>query len=128
MDLELDSLEVIWLEVATGDGTTLVGCCYRPPDRPVSFWTELESNLERACSGRQEMTVLVGDFNVDFTETASSTARPLEEILTRFNLRNFVTSPTRVTSSSASTLDLLLTTGTIDGACETVFVDISTHY
>ena len=44
------------------------------------------------------------------------------------NLQNFAVSPTRVTRHSASLLDLMLSTGDIDGACQTAYVDISDHY
>ena len=74
----------------------------------TGYWDGLESNLETACSGPQTTTVLVGDFNVNFNDAHAVT--PLHHVLNQFNLRNHVTSPTRVTSSTATLLDLFLST------------------
>ena len=53
---------------------------------------------------------------------------PLHHVLNQFNLRNHVTSPTRVTSSTATLLDLFLSTTPIQGVCETIHLDISDHF
>ena len=79
--------------------------------------------------GQQTATVVTGDFNVDYSKPIpNDSPNYLQHILTRFNLVNYVTSPTRVTASSASLIDLFLSTCPIDGTCETVYVDISDHY
>ena len=53
---------------------------------------------------------------------------PLHHVLNQFNLRNHVTSPTRVTSSTATLLDLFLSATPIQGVCETIHLDISDHF
>ena len=53
---------------------------------------------------------------------------PLRSIISRFNLSNYVTSPTRVTSHSATLLDLLLSSAPPVGSCETVYLDMSDHF
>ena len=127
-DLECE-LEMLWLEILApgrpGNETVLLGCCYRPPSESAGYWDGLESNLETACSGPQTTTVLVGDFNVNFNDAHAVT--PLHHVLNQFNLRNHVTSPTRVTSSTATLLDLFLSTTPIQGVCETIHLDISDH-
>lgn len=126
---DLDStLEVLWLEVATPTGTTLIGCGYRPPDMPVSYWDLFEQHLDNALQGRQATTVLVGDFNVDYTNVHAAGALHLHRILTKFNLNNYTSSPTRVTCRSAKLLDLFLSTSPIDGICATLLLDISDHF
>lgn len=127
-DLEMPDLEVLWLEVGSHKATnTLIGCCYRPPDRPSAYWDAFEHHLDRVFQGQHAATILIGDFNVDFGKRTSPGYLQFNEVLTKFNLSNHVTSPTRVTSRSATTLDLFLATIPIDGVCETVFLDISDH-
>ena len=40
-DLEMDSLELIWLEVMTLQGKILIGKAYRPPNNE-HFWSHFE--------------------------------------------------------------------------------------
>ena len=126
-DVEDPNIELLWAEVQAGNQKIMLGCCYRPPEEPVGYWGRLEQNIEQATSGPQSMTSLVGDFNVDYLDVTSATTRPQRQIMQRFNLQNFAVSPTRVTSHSASLLDLMLSTGDIDGACQTAYVNISDH-
>ena len=118
-DLE-NELELIWLEIVDQGYRTLLGCGYRPPEKPVIFWT--------ALNGQQDSTVLMGDFNVDYRNPSAPNARHLHNILTSFNLQNFVTSSTRITSTSSSMIDLLLSNNKIEGVCQIIPVDISDHH
>lgn len=127
-DLEDDALEVLWIEIKAGKDDVLLGSCYRAPDQPAAYWNILEANLETAFSGRQAMSVIVGDFNVDFTDGRGLLARPLQQILARFGLTNHVKTATRVTSRTATMLDLFLSTCALDGVCETVYLDLSDHF
>jgi len=126
-DLDTD-LEIIWLETTGHGATMLVGCAYRPPDKPVAYWDSLEEHLDHALSGCHESVVLLGDFNVDFSGGLAPPAQRFHSILTKFNLLNHVTSATRVTSSSAKILDLFLTTAPTASTCETVPIDVSDHF
>jgi len=116
-DLESNSLEILWLEVHANSDHILIGCCYRPPNMLVDYWDAVEQNFAQAFAGRQTSTLLLGDFNVDYNKPSSPEFRSLHHILTQFNLQNFVSSPTRVTSHSSSTIDLLLSTSPIHGTC-----------
>ena len=128
MDLEAAELEIVWLEVRCPGDTLLVGCGYRPPDKPVPYWDSLQENIETAMEGPQASTVLTGDFNIDYSCENSPNAQHLHRVLSCSNLRNYVTSPTRVTSHTASTIDLFLSNTPISGACETIYGDISDHF
>ena len=127
-DVECE-LEMLWLEIlAPGRHGTLLGCCYRPPNSSAAYWTALDQNIEQAVQGCQQSTVLLGDFNVDFSNPTSPSASPLYNILSHYNLCNYVTSPTRVTATSSMMLDLFLSTSPLDGTCEAIHLDISDHF
>ena len=118
-DLE-NELELIWLEIVDQGYRTLLGCGYRPPEKPVIYRT--------ALNGQQDSTVLMGDFNVDYRNPSAPNARHLHNILTSLNLQNFVTSSTRITSTSSSMIDLLLSNNKIEGVCQIIPVDTSDHH
>lgn len=127
-DLESPALELMWIDIGTGNSVIRLGCGYRPPNKPVSYWEVFDQNIQGACEGSHMSTVLIGDFNVDFTSPSCAAAAPLFEITTRSSLTNYVSSPTRVTSHSKTMLDLFFSSSAIHGPCETVQLDISDHY
>ena len=105
-DLESD-LEVLWMEVMCNRGPVLIGCVYRPPNQPINYWNDFENCLDLAFQGQQTATVVTGDFNVDYSKPIPNDSPNYHKhILTRFNLVNYVTSPTRVTAPFASLIDL----------------------
>ena len=127
-DLECE-LEMLWLDIlAPGRHGTLLACCYRPPNSSAAYWTALDQNIEETVQGCQQSTVLLGDFNVDFSNPTSPSASALYNILSHYNLCNYVTSPTRVTATSSTMLDLFLSSSPLDGTCEAIHLDISDHF
>jgi len=127
-DLERDHMEVLWIEVTSGNQRIVLGCGYRAPHHPVGYWNDLEEMLSHVVQGRQDSTVLVGDFNVDMLASTSLHQKYLHSLSTQFNLTNYVTSPTRITCNTQTLLDLYLSTTPIQGRCETVPLDISDHF
>lgn len=127
-DLECDELELLWVQLGDGANSVVLGCGYRPPNKPQSYWEKFEENVEQACSGRHASTVLIGDFNVDMLATPSAVATPFLNTLQKLSLTNYVSSPTRVTSHSQSMIDLFLSTAPLEGDCATVYLDISDHF
>ena len=127
-DLESTDLELIWIDVGSGEHTCRVGCGYCPPNMSRAYWDLLARNLETAQEGYPRSTVLIGDFNVDFTPLLRADAGCLRNIRAALSLTNRVTSPTRVTSQSQFMIDLFFTNIPIQGHCETLFLDISDHH
>lgn len=127
IDLNCD-LEMLWVDIQSHGHRTLLGTGYRPPDRPSAYWDDFQAHLEFVQQGSHDRTVLLGDFNIDYGDPTSASARPLHNVLTMCNLQNHVSSPTRVTSHSATTIDLFLTDCGISGPCRTIHLDISDHF
>ena len=63
-DLDNPQIVIMWTEVSaiSRSQTILIGCCYRPPDSPKSFYKELEDVLEK-IHGFHLPIILLGDFN-----------------------------------------------------------------
>ena len=84
---------------------------YKPPNFPKSQWKfELSSIFDAATTISNDVIVL-GDFNCDVMEPNKPPMdrRDLSDLLDIYNLENLITSPTRITKSNKTLLDLILT-------------------
>ena len=102
--------EAIWLDVNTTVGKLLVCCCYRPPNKaggpdPKLFWDGIASSLDEAHRDGYKNIVILGDLNADLS---SIPGRSLTNLCNSFNFTTHVNEPTRITSTSATILDQIL--------------------
>ena len=100
-----DEIEILWIEICISNMRAMVGVLYRPPQSNVSYWQKFENNIQPIIDLNIPI-FLGGDFNVDMLVSQSS---HLGNILTRLNLVNVVQEPTRITSTSATCIDLIIT-------------------
>lgn len=103
------STEMLWLRSRRdrNNRTFLLGCMYRPPSESVNFWQDIEQAVSYT---EGEDIVLVGDLNVDFlTTTTNAYVNMRAHLLLPLGLRNIITAPTRITPTSSTSLDCILT-------------------
>ena len=87
----------------------LVSTWYRPPDSPVSYFTEFEKMIGPFDTENLEY-FLLGDLNVDLKQSVKSSYRDkLNEIFYFYGIRPLINEPTRITETSSSLIDLCLT-------------------
>ena len=98
-----------------------------PPSALATYWDSLEVILERALEGKQDSVTVVGDFNVNCLDTTASNYRRLFQLLARFGLKNHVDSPTRITSTSSTLIDLFLSNTVNETSCSVLMTDLSDH-
>lgn len=103
-DLHVHGLEAVWVETKLGQQSFLVGSFYRP-DSPVQYWELIAESISKANDTLLNYIVL-GDFNTDYLHNPS---HHLVSILTRYQLEQLVTFPTRVTDNTSTCLDLIIT-------------------
>ena len=84
----------------------MIGCLYRPPNSSVKFWSSLEDALG-SLDGYE--VILMGDLNVDFSDQRDKNYVHMKHVCLSLNLRNLISSPTRITAATAKTLDVVLT-------------------
>jgi len=87
----------------------LVGCVYRPPSAPVSFWEQLETFIDDCMRIMKGQLILLGDFNVDVLQSnarISNHYHHLHHMCQSLHIRNTIISPTRIPSNTC--LDLIL--------------------
>ena len=111
-DINTDKdLEMIWLEVTTQHGSPniLLSCVYRPPNAHPEYFDTIVDTTEKAVSENKEV-IIIGDLNIDYSikENLNSNSIFLMESL--FGMNQLILSPTRVTLTSSSILDDILTT------------------
>ena len=83
---------------------------YRHPRSTVDFYQYFEDFLIQIDNPRYD-SVLTGDFNIDYSKVndQSSPACKLNELLSTYGLSQTIKSPTRITDSSSTIIDLTIT-------------------
>ena len=102
---EKPNLEAMWVSLNTIQGKILVCCCYRPPDRR-DFWDEFYNCLDEVKTDKVNNVFVLGDLNADF-HTANG--RKLEYLCKMQNMKCLIWEPTRITNTSATVLDQIIT-------------------
>lgn len=101
--------EAIGIEIVNKNITIL--CCYRPPCSNVAKFINILSNeigkIKQSNINRSKI-IIGGDFNIDTSE-CSANADLLNDTMQEAGLCPIVNMPTRITSTSSSTLDLIFT-------------------
>ena len=106
-ELEPADLECIVLSLKVQRGHSItVACCYRPPSSSAESWVNFESFLDHLDNDNFGRVVIVGDLNDNLLGVSRPT--PLRNILNRSHLDNHISTPTRVTATSSSLLDVAL--------------------
>jgi hypothetical protein len=86
----------------------IIVCIYRSPDGNFRvFLKNLELVIQKIQSKKKKI-VLCGDWNLNFL-IDSTRIHELENLLLSYDLINTVSSPTRITSSSESLIDVIVT-------------------
>jgi len=105
-EFEVPDLEAIWVSINTVEGKILVCCCYRPPDYN-DFWSSLDSVIDNIKqSNHYKHIFLFGDLNADLK---TGNGNKLCQFCTTHNLHYVIHEPTRLTATSQTILDQVIT-------------------
>ena len=104
-DLSIPQLEAVWIETKIGQDKLLIESFYRPPNSKSDYWELIDQPIKNVSSTPHKFMVL-GDFNTNFLSNPSP---QLLDVINFNNLQQVVTHPTRITETSATLLDLVLT-------------------
>lgn len=103
-DLEVDGIEMLWLEVRNNKQKPILLCyVYRPPSATIEWTETVEYSVEKANSETKEILFL-GDVNFNLlcqTSSVKSWIKKTENL----NLTQLVQTPTRVTDTSETLID-----------------------
>ena len=104
------NLEQLWFEICKPNFKRQVICAiYRPPSGCIpKFIEELSINIDKLEQSVGFELTIIGDFNINYRKTASPEYKALKELERTYQLRQYITNPTRVTNKVKSTIDLIL--------------------
>ncbi len=98
-------VEDIWVSVQCHMlPAIIIGCVYRHPKAPVASFEYLQDVFRQLCLCKKDFYIL-GDFNDDLLLKGNR----LNRIIRNNNLLQLIDEPTRVTPTSATLLDLVIT-------------------
>ena len=111
-DLEDLNLECIWIEIFPENAKSiLLGTIYRPPDSSKylhkSFNEHFENMLSTVISESKE-SILMGDMNIDYNKRKVN--NDTKDIINSYGFKQIIKKPTRITSTSQTTIDVIFTT------------------
>ncbi|CAH2108077.1 unnamed protein product [Euphydryas editha] len=101
-------VEQMWIELHINNKNIAIGTAYRPPW--LSVQTFLNALSESICSlSYHDHITILGDFNINVLNSSEGNTLLLNDLLSNFGLRQYVTEPTHFTSQSDTLLDLVCT-------------------
>ena len=128
------AVENVWIEVKCSKNTVnidsvLLGCFYRPPSSDTEYFDGILDIMEKASLDDKHIVIL-GDLNYDYEFNESLSTNPLHYIENLFGLTQLITDYTRVTPTSSSLLDVILSSLPSNvRVCNNVFsFSLSDHY
>ena len=101
-DLEVDNVEIIWIETdIPHTKPILIGCLYRPESK-ASWYTDFEIMMDFVFKAQSNEIILMGDFNLNLLGKPNQ--RWLDCINT-YQLEQVIIEPTRVTATTQTLID-----------------------
>ena len=107
--IELVQPEMIFVEVTVGSVKMAVGVIYKSPLIPYSVFAGIHENIAFITS-KYEHCIILGDMNIDHLKVDSSPLKFFNSYFTEpFAFTQIVDEPTRITKTSSTLIDLILT-------------------
>ena len=101
--------EMLFVEVTIGVVKMAVGVIYKSPLIPYSVFAAIHENIV-AITSKYEHVVIMGDMNINHLLPGSSACKFFTTYVTEpFALTQVITEPTRITATSSTLIDLMLT-------------------
>ncbi|CAC5398371.1 unnamed protein product [Mytilus coruscus] len=105
-DLEVPSVEVLWIQLKINNKMVLYGTLYVPPKGNNEIRTNIESSVESAVTDVNCDRIIVTDFNDNLLNVANS---KIHNICTNYSLEQLIEDPTHFKEQSSSLIDLIIT-------------------
>ena len=107
-DLIGENLEAICIEIfKPSSASFIVGTIYRPPSAFVDSFSNIEQ-LVKLIDDENKEFYLLGDLNANMLDNSNNSTKNLNVIMELFQLTQTISSPTRVTMTSSSLLDVCI--------------------
>ena len=128
-DLVPGGLEMLCLEVARPFSKSFLVCTwYRPPNSNMNLFNDCETFFQK-CESENKELILIGDINCDVSKALPDAhTQQLIFLCSLYQFDQLINKPTRVTNTSATLIDLVLTnTKENMSACGVIDLGLSDH-
>lgn len=106
LDLEIGTVECIWLEFKNGKSNSLlIGNIYRNRSYDWSEWLDNFIQIMDKATDNHKNITLLGDFNIDLSKSQEK----WRSAISLFNLKQLIKQQTRITDSTATIIDHIYT-------------------
>ena len=107
VNIAADDIECVWLNLEINNRKYIVGNICRPPRSDTAYLDQMLDLIEQVVS-LSENVVLLGDLNYDYKLDTTLATNPVHGIETMFDMKQLVKTPTRITTTSSTLLDVIL--------------------
>ena len=97
-------LECCWIKVSLKQSRPIILGIVYLPKRKVEYLDQLRNEIDKIDAGSSEI-LIVGDFNFDILDVAGRAK--IDEFCCEFQLTQLVSTPTRVTPTTSTCIDLI---------------------
>ena len=104
-DLELPSIECIWIEITVHHRKFLLGTFYRPPNSPAQTLSSIEDSFSLAFDSNINYVFITGDLNLDTLKNTSN--QIISAICQQLCVTHMIVELTHFTEHSSSIIDLI---------------------
>ncbi len=122
-------IEALWVKVKRPYSKSVYVCSlYRPPSADHEYFEKMLLMLEHVMEDNNEI-IVTGDFNYDYVVDETLANNPAHYIELLLNCKQLIQTPTRITPTSSSTIDLIFSSmPECHGQSGTVKCTMSDHY
>ena len=108
-DLAVENIELICIEVKKPKSKPLlIATWYRPPNSSIEFFSDFEKFLQLVDDENKEI-IITGDLNCNLLEqTRSQVTSRLLDVMDIFQLQQHIQTPTRITPTTSSLIDVII--------------------
>nr|CAH7734072.1 unnamed protein product [Callosobruchus chinensis] len=132
MTTKIDSLNEtigqLWIQVIVNKEKWVIGTVYRPPSQDASHFLSVFEDSLGIVSVSSDVIICAGDLNINLYDMNSVHTSNLNCIFDTFHLLQVINAPTRITSNTATLIDLLMTSSDLSVLdCGTINTELSDH-
>ena len=121
------NVESLWIKVKCQSESIVIGVMYRPPSADVTYYNSMLDQLD-FIHANYDKVILMGDLNFNYRFDCELRSNAVFHIESMYSMKQLVTKPTRVTLSTSTLLDVILSnipeSHTKTGVCN---VNLSDH-
>ena len=121
-------MESLVLEIGYGEFTILLGVFYRPPSTdPALFVKKFSEIMSGMRLARYHKIIICGDFNINMMNIEDGTNLDFINTMYSHSLLPMISKPTRITAQTATLIDNIFISNSVNCVAGAILSDISDH-